>query len=266
MSVVPFDFEGHVVRTIVPDDEPWFVLKDVCEVLGMTRTIADVKKRLDQADVGTTDIYSEARNRSYATTIVNESGLYDVILDSRKPQAKAFRRWVTSDVLPSIRKHGVYVTEEVAAETPDVLMARALLAAKDTLDKQEQRIADLEMSEAAALEAQERAEVANRVMKPKARGFDTFIRSKGAFDFNRVAKNLGIGRNKMLSELRRQGVLMSRGEVKNVPYQRYAHHFEITPYVYVNKWGTEISQYKVRVKPSGVGLIANKCAHLMEVV
>lgn len=264
MSIVPFDFEGHVVRTVVQDDEPWFVLKDVCEVLEITQ-LATVKMRLDLEDLGSTKVLArDGKVRKHDT--VNESGLYDVILDSRKPQAKAFRRWVTSDVLPSIRKHGVYVTEEVAAETPDVLMARALLAAKDTLDKQKQRIADLEMSEAAALEARERAEVANRVMKPKARSFDTFIRSKGAFDFNRVAKNLGIGRNKMLSELRRQGVLMSRGEVKNVPYQRYAHHFEITPYVYVNKWGTEISQYKVRVKPSGVGLIANKCAHLMEVV
>lgn len=260
-AVVPFDFQGFEVRALTVEDEPWFVLKDVCEVLGMTRTIADVKKRLDQADVGTTDIYSEARNRNYATTIINESGLYDVILDSRKPQAKAFRRWVTSDVLPNIRQKGGYLTPEAteaALTDPDFIIRLAT-----SLKEERQARIEAEAAEAVAIERREKVEAANAVMKPKAKNYDTFIRSKGAFDFNRVAKNLGIGRNKMLAELRRVGVLIPKGEAKNVPYQRYAKHFEITPYTYVNAYGKESAQYKVRVKPSGVALIADKCASLV---
>ena len=137
-----FQFEEHTVRTVVLDEEPWFVLKDVCEVLNLPN-VGMIKTHLDQSDISTTDVWSHANNRSYQTTIINESGLYDVILDSRKPQAKAFRRWVTSEVLPTIRKHGVYVTEEVAKEDPADIMAKAILVANEQLEKQKAEIEEL---------------------------------------------------------------------------------------------------------------------------
>ena len=86
-------FEGTPVRTFLIDNKPWFVLSDVCSAAGVKQA-ATVKKRLDQADVATNNIWSEATKQSYKVTIVNEAGLYDVILDSRKPQAKRFRRCV----------------------------------------------------------------------------------------------------------------------------------------------------------------------------
>lgn len=108
---IPFTFEGQNVRTFTIDGAPWFVLGDVCKVLDLR--VDAVKTRLDQADHSTTGVWSAENNRNYAVTIVNESGLYDVILDSRKPQAKAFRRWITAEVIPSIRKTGSYTAQEV---------------------------------------------------------------------------------------------------------------------------------------------------------
>ncbi|GFI60898.1 hypothetical protein IMSAG049_00047 [Clostridiales bacterium] len=100
-----FTYNGNEVRTVQHNGETWWVLKDVCEVLGIKNT-TDVTKRLDNDEVTRFNLGS----LSGETNIVNESGLYNVILRSDKPEAKPFRKWVTSEVLPSIRKHGAYMT------------------------------------------------------------------------------------------------------------------------------------------------------------
>lgn len=105
-----FEYEGQRVRTVMIDGEPWFVARDVCKSMGINNVSMAVS-RLNVADVSTADIRSGGQNRRMST--VNESGLYDLILDSRKAEAKAFRRWVTSEVLPSIRQHGLYATDDV---------------------------------------------------------------------------------------------------------------------------------------------------------
>ncbi|MBQ4403567.1 MAG: Bro-N domain-containing protein, partial [Selenomonadaceae bacterium] len=96
------------VRVIGDADNPRFCLADVCKILEIGNP-SDVKKRLDDGVV-TIEVISDSLGRAQNATFVNEDGLYDVILDSRKPEAKKFRKWVTSEVLPSIRKHGVYAT------------------------------------------------------------------------------------------------------------------------------------------------------------
>ena len=99
-----FSYDGKQVRTVQQDGEPWFVLKDVCEVLG----IVDHKvaaRRLDEDEVCQTPL-SDSIGCQQDTTVINESGLYNVILRSDKPEAKPFRKWVTSEVLPSIRRNG----------------------------------------------------------------------------------------------------------------------------------------------------------------
>lgn len=139
-----FDFEGQQVRTVMIDNEPWFVLKDVCEVLEIKQPSA-AKRRLNSEDVNTVIINHGNRGNPNMTAI-NESGLYDVIFMSRKPQAKDFRRWVTNEVLPSIRKHGVYMTEEVRAEamiSPDFLREIA-----QTLEEEQRAREELEREKA----------------------------------------------------------------------------------------------------------------------
>lgn len=263
MSVVKsevelFSFEDHQVRTVTRDDEPWFLLGDVCKVLEHSNSRM-VKDRLDEADVSST--YIRSGNQKRNMTIINESGLYDVILDSRKPQAKRFRRWVTSEVLPSIRKHGGYLTEQKIEEVllnPDTIIQ---LAQNLKAEQEKRVIAEAERAVAEALT--EQLESKAREMEPKARGYEKLIESKGAFDFNRVAKNLGIGRNTMLAALRDRKVLMSDRELKNVPYQRYAKHFEVKIHQGVTGYGKEFTGYKVRVKPSGVAMIFEKLADLV---
>ncbi|MFR8529965.1 MAG: Bro-N domain-containing protein [Anaeromassilibacillus sp.] len=104
-----FNYSGNEVRTIQKDGEPWFVLKDVCTVLGISH-VKDTANRLENDEVGQTEVI-DSIGRTQTATIINESGLYSVILRSDKPEAKPFRKWVTAEVLPSIRKHGAYMTE-----------------------------------------------------------------------------------------------------------------------------------------------------------
>lgn len=122
--------ENKLVRTMDISGEPWFVLKDVCDVLGLS-TPARVAERLDSDEVSQAHLIDSV-GRSQEMTIISESGLYNVILRSDKPEAKPFRKWVTAVVLPSIRKNGGYIAgqEELS---PQELMAKALLVARNLL-------------------------------------------------------------------------------------------------------------------------------------
>jgi len=110
-------FDGHDIRILDQDGQTWFVLKDVCDVLGLT-TPAKVSERLESDEVSQTHII-DSMNRSQETTIINESGLYNVIIRSDKPDAKRFRKWITSEVLPSIRKNGGYLSPSVDFADPE---------------------------------------------------------------------------------------------------------------------------------------------------
>jgi prophage antirepressor-like protein len=102
-----FNNSQFKVRTLLKDGEPWFVAKDICETLGF-KYASDATKYLDIDE--RTLINNPSGIGGSTTTIINESGLYSLILRSRKPEAKAFKKWVTSEVLPTIRKHGAYMT------------------------------------------------------------------------------------------------------------------------------------------------------------
>jgi len=144
-AVQIFNFNGLDIRIIEKDGQPWFVLKDVCEILGLRSP--DVRQRLSD-DVVSTHTVTDTLGRTNTATIINEDGLYDVILESRKPEARKFRKWVTSEVLPSIRKHGAYMTNETlekALTSPDFLIQLATrlkeeqekrLAAEQKLEEQ----------------------------------------------------------------------------------------------------------------------------------
>lgn len=152
-----FNYQNNEVRTVEMNGEPWFVLKDVCDVLGLSDT-GRTAERLDADELTRTTLVSGGQNREMY--IINESGLYNVILRSDKPEAKPFRKWVTSDVLPSIRKNGGYITGQEQL-SPQELMAKALMVAQKTLSDREARISELT--------------VQNNIMAPKAEYFDELI-------------------------------------------------------------------------------------------
>lgn len=169
-----FKYENNDVRTVEMNSEPWFVLKDVCAVLGLTDT-GRTAERLDADELTRTTLVSGGQNREMY--IINESGLYNVILRSDKPEAKPFRKWVTSEVLPSIRKNGGYIAGQDQL-TPEELMAKALQVANKTLAEREARISALT--------------VQNTIMAPKAEYFDELVDRNTLTSFRDTAKELGI--------------------------------------------------------------------------
>lgn len=129
-----FKFSGQDVRIITINDEPWFVAKDVADVLGYDQT-SNMLKRIDDEDF----ISSKLEGMNMKSTLINESGLYTAIIGSKKPEAKQFKRWVTSEVLPTIRKHGAYMTDKKAQ---DVLHGNGLA---DLLIQAGEQIKSLEL-------------------------------------------------------------------------------------------------------------------------
>ena len=135
-DILVFHYKSSEVRTVELNGEPWFVLKDVCAVLGISNHKMTAQ-RLDADEVSLTDI-TDSMGRQQETTVINESGLYNVILRSDKPEAKPFRKWVTSEVLPSIRKTGSYTMHKLSKEM------QAIFLLDDRTQKQEARLTALE--------------------------------------------------------------------------------------------------------------------------
>ena len=191
------------VRTLVLNNEPWFVGKDVAEVLGYSNPRKAIGDHIDDEDKGVTKC--DTLGGSQDLTVINESGLYSLILSSKLPTAKAFKRWVTSEVLPSIRKHGLYAKEELL-DNPDI----AIAAFKALKEEREAR---------KALEAE------NKQMQPLA----LFAKSVSASDTSILIGDLAkllkqngynTGQKRLFEELRQRGFLMKSGSSKNLPTQK----------------------------------------------
>lgn len=170
------------VRVVMVDGEPWFVARDVCECLEIENPTVAVQ-RLDEDERAKFNL-----GRQGETNIVSEAGLYSLIMTSRKPEAKRFKRWVTHEVLPAIRQTGQYVAGYKIPRTyPEALRLAADLAEQ------------------------------NQKLLPKAEQFDKFISGENYQSMNLVAKSLGTGRNRLFQFLRDHKVLLAN----NVPYQRF---------------------------------------------
>lgn len=238
-NITPFSYEDHEVRVLDINGEPWFVLADLCKVLALSNP-AVVAKRLDEADVSQTYISSGGQRR--AMTIVAEPGLYDVVVRSDSPAAKPFRRWVTHEVLPTIRQRGGYLTPEAAEEAltdPDFIIRLATDLKRARAER-----------EAMAAYARE--------LEPKAANYDRFLSGDGTYSIGAVAKILGRSQNKLFDELRNAGILIAKGAMRNTPYQKYMHHFTVRAHDYTRSDGTVGTSYTTKVQPSGLAFIQAK--------
>lgn len=176
-----FNYQSNEVRTVEMGGEPWFVLKDVCNILGISK-YRDTAARLDADERGSVEV--DTLGGTQQVIAVNESGLYHVILRSDKPEAAPFRKWVTSEVLPSIRKNGGYIAGQEQL-TPEELMAKALLVANKTLADREARICELTAQNS-------QLTVEKQIMQPKAEYFDELVDRNLLTNFRETAKELGI--------------------------------------------------------------------------
>ncbi|ACI61785.1 TPA: phage repressor protein/antirepressor Ant [Streptococcus pyogenes] len=200
-----FNFKGQEVRTVTIDNEPYFVGKDVADILGYSNSRDALSKHVDTEDKLTSQIATAGQMRNQ--TIINESGLYSLILSSKLPQAKEFKRWVTSEVLPAIRKQGAYVTDYKAVD---------LLTNPNALGNFLQGLT----------EQVKHLETKIEKDKPKVLFADAVSASKSSCLIGELAKilkqnGINIGQNKLFQWLRANGYLISRrGESWNQPTQK----------------------------------------------
>jgi len=217
-----FQFNSKDIRVIEKEGEPWFVAKDVCDIL----EIQNVTQALDRLDEDERSMFNIGRQGE--TNIINESGLYSLVLSSRKPEAKAFKKWITSEVIPQIRKTGSYQRpkslEELSLEVITGLTARI------------------------------------QEMTPKAEFFDTVADAKGDRTIMDTAKLLKIDKPRKLYEmLRNDGVTMS----DNIPYQEYIYQGYFRVNVSVNNGHTNSTTY---VTNKGLIWLEKKYKHLQKAV
>ena len=236
-----FNFESHEVRSLVINSEPWFVGKDVAEVLGYKNQNDALVKHVDDEDKDTIAIRdSIGRNRN--TPIINESGLYSLVLSSKLPSAKKFKRWVTSEVLPALRKTGQYQVKELSGQE---LMAKALIEAQSVLAAKDKQIEE---------------------MKPKVVFADAVATSHTSILVGELAKilkqnGIDMGQKRLFAWLREKGYLIKRqGTDYNMPTQKAMGLglFEIKEGSYVNGSGVNITTKTPKVTGKGQQYFINK--------
>ncbi|MCA1183439.1 phage antirepressor [Bacillus licheniformis] len=203
-----FNYQDQQVRTVVKDGEPWFVAKDVCDVLGITDARKSVNL-LDEDERNSVPV-TDSLGRNQETFIINEPGLYSLILRSRKPEAKQFKRWITHEVIPTIRKTGGYVAN-------DDLFIQTYLPQADEQTKQLFKV---------TLHTMKEQSKQIETMKPKALFADAVEASESSVLVGELAKilkqnGIEIGQNKLFKWLRENGYLIrKKGESFNLPTQR----------------------------------------------
>jgi anti-repressor protein len=202
-SLQVFDFEDRQVRIVMVDGEPWWVVTDVCEILDLSNPTTAIE-RLDEDERSKFNL-----GRQGEVNLVNEAGLYSLILGSRKPEAKAFKRWIVHDIIPSIRKHGAYMTPQKAEEillNPDTII-RLAQQIKDSQEKIRNLTAKVEADH------------------PKVLFADSVSASETSILIGDLAKLIrqngyDIGQKRLFEWLRGNGFLMKSGNSKNMPTQR----------------------------------------------
>lgn len=191
-----FNFENHEVRSLLLNNEPWFVGKDVAEVLGYAKPLNAIAQHVDKDDSlkqGLTD----SLGRQQKTIFVNESGLYALIFGSKLESAQKFKRWVTSEVLPALRKTGQYQVKELSGSE---LMAKALIEAQSVLAAKDKQIEE---------------------MKPKASYYDVILNCKGLLATSVIAKDYGWSAIRLNEYLHKKGIQFKQGKTWLL-YQKYA--------------------------------------------
>lgn len=176
-----------VVRVVVREGEPWFVGKDVAEKLGYSNTRKAIADHVETEDKGVTKC--DTLGGAQRLTVINESGVYSLIMSSKLPQAREFKHWVTAEVLPTIRKEGMYLTErraEQVQQDPLAFLAQALKVADDVIKKQQTQIAALE---------------------PKAKHYDEYMSREDTYTVSATAEMFGVSPSKLFRCLTAAGWL-----------------------------------------------------------
>jgi anti-repressor protein len=247
-----FTFEHTNIRTVPINGVRWAVAADICAALDIkqaTRVLENLeaadKMIIRRSDTVITNhgIWDSFAAQVQSVGLVSEDGATELVLESRKPGARRFRRWLTHTVWPSIRDTGSYSVTP-ALEGPE-LLARAVLEAQVVIARAEARIAEQEQ----------------KILddSPKVQFYDELMDADGTYSVGAVAKMLGWSQNKLFTEMRRRGVFIGgKHAMRNTPYQKYMHHFDVVPHTFEQKDGTRGTSYTTRVLPSGIAFLSKK--------
>jgi len=204
-----FNFNNLPVRTVLIENEPWFVAKDVADILEYSDTQA-MTRRLDDEDIKSYTDKSSGQGRQIK--IINESGLYEAIIGSKKKEVKPFKRWITHEVLPTIRKHGAYMTDsklEEALLNPDTLINLATQLKQEREEKAQLRALNSTLA------------VENQIMQPKAQYFDDLVERNLLTSFRDTAKMLKVGQKQLIDWLLENKYIYRDKKNKLMPYAQY---------------------------------------------
>ena len=237
------------VRTVTIDGEPWFIGKDVATILGYERTADAIRAHVDEDDKGVGEIQTPGGKQKIV--IINESGLYSLVLSSKLPTAKKFKHWITSEVLPAIRKTGGYIAN-AETMTDAEIMSKALMIAKQTIESREQRIHSLEAE--------------TERMKPKEIFADAVSASNSSILIGDLAKilhgnGIKIGRGRLFAWMREHGYLIKqKGTSYNMPTQRAMELklFKVKEGSYVDGKGNNVITKTTKVTGKGQQYFINK--------
>ena len=237
------------VRTVTIDGEPWLVGKDIATALGYANTRKALNDHVDDEDKGVTKC--DTLGGAQEMTIINESGLYSLVLSSKLPTAKKFKHWVTAEILPSIRRTGGYIAN-AETMTDAEIMSKALLIAKKTIENREQRIHSLEAE--------------SERMKPKEIFADAVSASSSSILIGDLAKilhgnGIKIGRGRLFAWMREHGFLIKqKGTSYNMPTQRAMELglFRVKEGSYVDGKGNNIITKTTKVTGKGQQYFINK--------
>lgn len=193
-EIQSFNFDNQKVRTLIINDQPYFVGKDIATILNYANTQRSINQHVDEVDRRGYQISTPSGTQTM--TVINESGLYSLILSSKMPRAKEFKHWVTSEVLPSIRKHGAYMTDEKIEEVllnPDTIIK---LATELKTERERRSIAEQRVNE----------------LTPKASYYDLVLSNKSLVTITQIAKDYGMSGQAMNHKLHDLGVIYKQGD------------------------------------------------------
>lgn len=249
MSIMPYTFPetATAVRVVTIDDEPWFVAADVADILGYSATAA-MTRTLDEDEKGVQSLHTPGGEQQF--TVINEPGLYSAILRSRVEGAQKFKRWVTHEVLPSVRRTGSYIVAPVAPALPDLTTPQGVLALAQQFARTAEQLVE--------------ADAKLRELEPKALAHDTLMAAQAGDVLIREAAKLLGWRERDLRTFLVDEHLIFRGQaVCGAPrwdfYAANAAHFNATETVVTHTWG-ECAHYTLHVTPQGMGLIQKRIA------
>ncbi|MEB8263035.1 phage antirepressor [Mammaliicoccus sciuri] len=192
-----FNFDSNEVRTVVVNEEPYFVGKDVAVILGYSKPANAIANHVDIEDKTSTLIQGTGSNYKSKAVLINESGLYSLIFSSKLDSAKRFKRWVTSEVLPAIRKHGIYATDSVIEQTmknPDYIIT---VLTEFKKERESRLVAEQQVQE----------------LKPKATYYDLVLQNKSLLSVSKIAKDYGMSAMRMNKLLHELGVQYKQGDI-----------------------------------------------------